>query len=539
MLAKSGWELVYCGLGLDFLRGADLVRVSVFFIQATGVDVLDKKESPTMGNRRLPIILVKPDREVERDKEKPNEPRNPPKPPERPMTQPTIILRTREGENRAVSPNQRPAAVLRKEPEPQIPQYQLAAKHGGGDRIGKVELEEVNPHFCGGRVENHLEKTTPSSPDRDSNLNLPVLSSRAQHDKCVSQLRHRGGSLGTPDRDLGSPFYYKSDTLDHSTTGTNPLSAPPEMKGSVKLVDDFFQFNDSCLEYLLDQNDFMVVGCLGLQGVGKSTLMSLLAGNLPNENNKNAYVFRPQSSEHHESGGHCTVGVDLCVTSNRVILLDTQPMLSPSVMDRTMQQDGKKFTLTTASGEFTPTENTMEIQSLQIAAFLLSVCHVVILVQDWFFDPNIIRFLQSAEMLKPSTPTTSQDEEIIEYFPHVMFLQNKSQPTDFSPVQVQLMQNVYNSAFLRSRLQIQSGVGIANGNVMKCLTPTTCGEPINLYLLPEIKEVEEKGHFRGHPGFEELLSKLRNHIHGVARQPITHTVLSEKNWYVWQITGLS
>nr|CAD7423487.1 unnamed protein product [Timema monikensis] len=37
-------------------------------------------------------------------------------------------------------------------------------------------------------------KTTPSSPDRDSNLDLPVLSSRAQHDKRVSQLRHRGGT---------------------------------------------------------------------------------------------------------------------------------------------------------------------------------------------------------------------------------------------------------------------------------------------------------------------------------------------------------
>nr|CAD7260096.1 unnamed protein product [Timema shepardi] len=57
--------------------------------------------------------------------------------------------------------------------------------------IGKVELEEVNPHLRGGRVENHLGKTTPSSPDRYSNLNLPVLSSRAQHDKRVSQLRHR------------------------------------------------------------------------------------------------------------------------------------------------------------------------------------------------------------------------------------------------------------------------------------------------------------------------------------------------------------
>nr|CAD7258350.1 unnamed protein product [Timema shepardi] len=61
--------------------------------------------------------------------------------------------------------------------------------------IGKVELEEVNPHLRGGRVENHLGKTTPSSPDRDSNLDLPVLSSRAQHDMRVSQLRHRGGSL--------------------------------------------------------------------------------------------------------------------------------------------------------------------------------------------------------------------------------------------------------------------------------------------------------------------------------------------------------
>nr|CAD7576091.1 unnamed protein product [Timema californicum] len=56
----------------------------------------------------------------------------------------------------------------------------------------KVELDEVNPHLRGGRVENHLGKTTPSSPDRDSNLNLLVLSSRPQHDKRFSQLRHRG-----------------------------------------------------------------------------------------------------------------------------------------------------------------------------------------------------------------------------------------------------------------------------------------------------------------------------------------------------------
>jgi len=53
---------------------------------------------------------------------------------------------------------------------------------------------------------------------------------------------------------------------------------------------------------------------------------------------------------------------------------------------------------------------------------------------------HITRFLQSAEMLKPSTPTTSQDEEIIEYFPHLLFLQNRATTTDFSPAQVKLMQ---------------------------------------------------------------------------------------------------
>nr|CAD7432565.1 unnamed protein product [Timema monikensis] len=46
--------------------------------------------------------------------------------------------------------------------------------------------KEVNPHLRGGRVENHLgNPPLPSSPNRDSNLDLPVLSSRAQHDKHI------------------------------------------------------------------------------------------------------------------------------------------------------------------------------------------------------------------------------------------------------------------------------------------------------------------------------------------------------------------
>nr|CAD7260912.1 unnamed protein product [Timema shepardi] len=55
----------------------------------------------------------------------------------------------------------------------------LSVTARGGNGLWKIKLEEVNPHLRGGRVENHLGNPPPSSPDRDSNLDLPVLSSRA------------------------------------------------------------------------------------------------------------------------------------------------------------------------------------------------------------------------------------------------------------------------------------------------------------------------------------------------------------------------
>nr|CAD7265632.1 unnamed protein product [Timema shepardi] len=61
-------------------------------------------------------------------------------------------------------------------------------------RLGKVELEEVNPHLRGGRVENHLGKTTPSSPDRDSNLDIPVLSSQYDKRASAGTLVHGGSA---------------------------------------------------------------------------------------------------------------------------------------------------------------------------------------------------------------------------------------------------------------------------------------------------------------------------------------------------------
>lgn len=65
--------------------------------------------------------------------------------------------------------------------------------------------------------------------------------------------------------------------------GQAKLLPPERMKHSIKLVDDQMNWCDSAIEYLLDQTDVLVVGVLGLQGTGKSMVMSLLSANTPEE----------------------------------------------------------------------------------------------------------------------------------------------------------------------------------------------------------------------------------------------------------------
>lgn len=54
------------------------------------------------------------------------------------------------------------------------------------------------------------------------------------------------------------------------------FSICPEMITCIKFMDENMQLCENPIDYLSDQQDFLVVGCLGAQGVGKSTIMSLL-----------------------------------------------------------------------------------------------------------------------------------------------------------------------------------------------------------------------------------------------------------------------
>nr|CAD7405632.1 unnamed protein product [Timema cristinae] len=66
--------------------------------------------------------------------------------------------------------------------------------------LGRLDLEEVNTHLHGGRVENYLGKSTPSSPDQDLNLNHPIPGSLAQHENIAL-------TNYATDKDLGSLIY--------------------------------------------------------------------------------------------------------------------------------------------------------------------------------------------------------------------------------------------------------------------------------------------------------------------------------------------
>ncbi|XP_075185332.1 nonsense-mediated mRNA decay factor SMG9 isoform X2 [Anomaloglossus baeobatrachus] len=327
--------------------------------------------------------------------------------------------------------------------------------------------------------------------------------------------------------------------------GQAKLLPPQKMKHSIKLVDEYMNWCDSAIEFLLDQTDVLVVGILGSQGTGKSTMMSLLSANSPDDDQR-SYVFRMQSQEVRERAGNQTSGIDFFISQERIIFLDTQPMLSPAILDHLINNDRK------LPPEYNLPHTYVEMQSLQIAAFLFTVCHVVIVVQEWFTDFNLYRFLQTAEMLKPSTPSPSHEssgssggDDGIEYYPHIVFLQNKAKREDFCPRTLKQMNLVVDKLMLHSRLRYKGTVSMLDCNIFPGLSYDFLESEVNLFLIPSMENdtdetVPRAGSggspallpgYKGHPSFHTMIGKLRSQMMSMSRPQLSHTILTEKNWF--------
>ncbi|TNN02427.1 protein SMG9 [Takifugu rubripes] len=338
-----------------------------------------------------------------------------------------------------------------------------------------------------------------------------------------------------------------SSSVVDPMVGQSKLLPPEKMKHSIKLVDDQMNWCDSAMEYLRDQTDMLVVGVIGLQGAGKSTVMSLLSANTPEEDQR-AYVFRAQTQEIKERGGNQSTGIDFFITQERVIFLDTQPILSPSILDHLINNDRK------LPPEYNLPHTYVEMQSLQIAAFLFTVCHVVIVVQDWFTDLNLYRFLQTAEMCKPSTPSASHDstgssgsDDGAEYYPHIVFIQNKAGLDDFCPRNLKNMHMVVDKLMAHSHLKYKGTLSMLDCNIFPGLGQDYLTTEVNMFLLPVQENDSDDGltkaapgtyplfsllpGYKGHPAFSTLVHKLRSRILAMPRCQLSHTILTEKNWF--------
>ncbi|TDH72732.1 hypothetical protein CCR75_003685 [Bremia lactucae] len=202
---------------------------------------------------------------------------------------------------------------------------------------------------------------------------------------------HKRSSLYVSDRE--SHNNTRSKTLDrHNDNDTSSVFLRPHHPSSVqqtktvppltrvKLITPQMQFATdlsiklgSCLEL----ENFTVVGVLGLEGVGKSTILSLLQEKKASEKE----VDLTQRVEALALDRYGTTGVDLAISliggaGHPTVLLDSQPLLSSSMLvDLLDRNDAHRY------GALSPDQQ-VEIVSYQLAVFLCAICHYVVLVHD-------------------------------------------------------------------------------------------------------------------------------------------------------------
>ncbi|CAH0491826.1 unnamed protein product [Peronospora farinosa] len=212
-----------------------------------------------------------------------------------------------------------------------------------------------------------------TSQDKDNQLQADTglySSLEASVSSSITQRSTRSGSLARQSNVLRP--------LTLSTTIQPSKISPPST--CVKLITPQMQFATdlsiklgSCLEL----TNFTVVGVLGLEGVGKSTVLSLLA----QKDKTNDKMFSTRSLESVVLDRHETTGIDLAVsmvggTGHPTILLDSQPLLSSSILADVLERnESQRF------GALTP-EQQVEVVSYQIAVFLCAICHYVLIVHD-------------------------------------------------------------------------------------------------------------------------------------------------------------
>jgi hypothetical protein len=110
---------------------------------------------------------------------------------------------------------------------------------------------------------------------------------------------------------------------------------------------------------------------LGRKGVGKSFLANIIGANTDflNDNTIQNEVFSTAAVDHND------IYIDCFITKDRIILLDTSPLLTNLKRDMINS----------------------ELDDIKIVQILINCCHLLITVNDGFLDLSVSRLLNQAE----------------------------------------------------------------------------------------------------------------------------------------------
>ncbi|KAI8100059.1 uncharacterized protein BX664DRAFT_382500 [Halteromyces radiatus] len=315
---------------------------------------------------------------------------------------------------------------------------------------------------------------------------------------------------------------------DTSTTTIQQQQEEEERKSRTSYIPFFRrgeQFHtESINKVLTDSPGHFVVGIVGQQGVGKSTILSSFT-----EQSTNA--FPTQSKDLFLAHGHKTSGIDMYICPERMILLDTEPILCWSVLEKAIRHhltDGLSLDLW------------LEMEALYNLVFLLSVCNVVMVVLTGTdIDVEMIRCLQRAEMLKfhlpdfPLIPPSNfgQTHHDMNYYSDIVFICNKCQNEDFTLSKYKTMQSILTNSFYESQLKTK-GIG-SLGKILPGYQEQGDGEEnLNLYFLPFSKHLctsSDKDNVD--ETFQMVITSMRDQIMAAPRRPGKKGQVSEKEWF--------
>nr|GLL28301.1 protein SMG9-like [Ipomoea trifida] len=276
------------------------------------------------------------------------------------------------------------------------------------------------------------------------------------------------------------------------------------------------------ISFLTDNTDFTVVGVIGPPGVGKSTIMNEIYG-FDSSSPGMLPPFAIQSEEIRAMAKHCTVGIEPRVSSERIILLDSQPVFSPSVLAEMIRPDGSS-TISVITGESLSAELAHEMMSIQVD-----------LLKHGIPDPSSLSLShpQSSSFLSEKENKDKNGEGGEEYMATPVFVHTKLRDEDLNPhnlaqLRKGLSQFFSSSSFMRSKCHYTSkdtNVSVhANSQSHKVDSDSQLPK---LFLLPsKHKDNLPRAQYES---YESAFWKLRDQVLSMSGPSFSRTV-SERDW---------